>query len=191
MASLAEQQAKWCVIHTYSGYENKVMSDIEKIITNRPDMQDRIFEIKIPTETVTEISDGKEKEYVRKVFPGYVFLKMFFFPKDSDEYNKTWFTIRNIHGVTGFVGPGGSPVALTDKEVANIGLEGVAPAQQHTVELSFSVGDTVCIISGPLEGINGTVESLDNDERTAKILVSMFGQETSVEVDFDQLKVND
>lgn len=175
---MAEQaEAKWYVIHTYSGYENKVMADLEKMVENRG-MQDLVHEMKIPTETVTEIVDGKEKEYVRKVFPGYVFVKMIV----TDD---SWFVVRNIHGVTGFVGPGGKPVPLTDKEVANIGVE------KRTVEVGYAVGDTVKIISGPLEGFEGVVTELDSANNSACVNISMFGRETPVEVELAQLQPND
>ena len=168
-------EAKWYVIHTYSGYENKVMTDLEKMVENRG-MQDLVLEMKIPTETVTEIVDGKEKEYVRKVFPGYVFVKMIV----TDD---SWYVVRNIHGVTGFVGPGSKPVPLTDAEVANIGVE------KRSVEVKYSVGDTVKIINGPLEGFSGVVTELDSGRNYALVTISMFGRETPVEVELNQLSL--
>ena len=170
-------EAKWYVIHTYSGYENKVMTDLEKMVENRG-MQDLVLEMKIPTETVTEITDGgKEKEYVRKIFPGYVFIKMIV----TDD---SWYVVRNIHGVTGFVGPGSKPVPLTDEEVANIGVE------KRSVEVKYSVGDSVKIISGPLDGFSGVVTELDVSKNSACVTISMFGRETPVEVELNQIALD-
>lgn len=176
---MSEQtKARWYVIHTYSGYENKVMTDLEKMVENRG-MQELVQEFRIPTETVTEIQDGKEKEYVRKVFPGYVFVKMIV-------TEESWFVVRNIHGVTGFVGPGSDPVPLTAKEVKNLGIEG-CDAQKRSVEVGFSIGDTVKIISGPLEGFQGVVATLDEGNKRATITISLAGKDTPVDVEINQL----
>ena len=139
--------AKWYVVHTYSGYENKVATNIEKAVENRK-FHDLIGEVKVPTETVTEIKDNKKRDVERKIFPGYVLVKMIM----TDE---SWYAVRNIRGCTGFVGPSSKPVPLTDQEVANLGIE------NHQIEVSYKVGDTVSITEGPLEGFIGTVEELD------------------------------
>ncbi len=167
--------AKWYVVHTYSGYENKVMTDLEKMVENRG-LQDLIFDIAIPTETVTEIKDGKTKEIERKIFPGYVLIKMIV----TDD---SWYVVRNTRGVTGFVGPASKPVPLTDEEVAALGVE------KRTVEVTYSVGDTVNICDGPLEGFSGIVEEIDLDKQQVKVTISMFGRETSAELDLDQLEL--
>ena len=167
-------EARWYVVHTYSGYENKVASDLEKMVENRK-MQDLIMDIRIPTETVTEIKDnGTTKEYERKIFPGYVMIKMIV----TDD---SWYVVRNIHGVTGFVGPGSKPVPLTDEEVASIGVE------KHSVEVGYKVGDTVNIIDGPLSGYSATVTAVDTDAGSVNVNISMFGRETPVELLLDQI----
>ena len=168
-------QARWYVVHTYSGYENKVASDLEIMVENRK-MQDLIMDIKIPTETVTEIKEDKVKEYERKIFPGYVLIKMIV----TDD---SWYVVRNINGVTGFVGPGSKPVPLTDAEVANIGVE------KRSVVFKYSVGDTVEIVDGPLKGFSGTVTEIDNDENCVRVNISMFGRETTAELEFNQIKL--
>ena len=136
---MAENEARWYVVHTYSGYENKVASDLATMVESRG-MQDLIQDIRIPTETVTEIKDDKSREVERKIFPGYVLIKMIV----TDD---SWYVVRNIRGCTGFVGPASKPVPLTDEEVAALGVE------KHSVEVGYSVGDNVKIISGPLEGL--------------------------------------
>ncbi len=171
-------QAKWYVIHTYSGYENKVMTDLEKMVENRG-MTDLIQEMKVPTETVIEIVDGKEKEYVRKFFPGYVFVKMI---KTDD----SWYVVRNIHGVTGFVGPGSDPVPLTEKEVANLEKIG---AKKRNVEVGFSIGDEVQVIEGPFAGRTGIVSEIDAANKRAHITIFGGGKEISVEVLLRQLSL--
>ncbi len=170
-------EAKWYVIHTYSGYENKVMSDLEKMVENRG-MQDLILDIKVPTETVTEIKENKEKQYERKIFPGYVLIKMIV----TDD---SWYVVRNTHGVTGFVGPASKPVPLTDSEVAALGVE------KRTVEVSYKIGDEVKIINGPLEGFTGIVTEIDTARNFVKATISMFGRETSVELELNQLSLAD
>ena len=171
-------EAKWYVVHTYSGYENKVASDLEKMVENRK-MQELILDIKIPTETVTEIKDnGTTKEYERKIFPGYVMVKMIV----TDD---SWYVVRNIHGVTGFVGPGSKPVPLTDAEVAAIGVE------KHSVEVGYKVGDRINIIDGPLSGYSGTVTGVDTDAGSVNVNISMFGRETPAELELDQIALAD
>lgn len=168
------EEAKWYVVHTYSGYENKVASNLEKTVENRQ-LQDLIQEIRVPTEKVVEIKDNKKKEVERKIFPGYVIVKMVL----NDE---SWYVVRNIRGCTGFVGPSSKPVPLTDEEVKNLGVE------IKSVEVSYSVGDSVRIIDGPLEDFVGNVEEIDTDKNYVKVVVSMFGRETPVELELDQVE---
>ena len=169
--------AKWYVIHTYSGYENKVKNDLEKIVENRK-MQDLIFDMKIPTETVTEIKDDKTREVERKIFPGYVLVKMVM----TDE---SWYIVRNTRGVTGFVGPASKPVPLTDEEIAALGME------THVTEVAYAEGDSVQIVAGPLEGFIGIVNSVDIPGNCVCVTVSMFGRETPVELELNQAKLVD
>ena len=170
-------ELRWYVAHTYSGYENKVKANLEKIIENRG-LQDVITDIRIPVEVVKE-ENGKDeegnpivKEVENKIFPSYVLVKM----KMSDA---TWHVVRNIRGVTGFVGPGSKPVPLTDEEVAAIGVE------VKQIRLDYEVGDSVSVKSGPLKGYVGTVEEISEDKKKIKVLVSMFGRETPLELDSD------
>jgi len=170
-----EEEAKWYVVHTYSGYENKVASTLEKYVENRK-MQELIQEIRVPTEKVTEIVDNKRKEVERKIYPGYVLIKMIV----TDD---TWYVVRNTRGVTGFVGPSSSkPVPLSDREVASIGVE------KHTVEVDFAVGDTVKIVDGPLEGFIGQVDTLDAERGQLSVTISMFGRDTPVELELVQVQ---
>ena len=169
------EDAKWYVVHTYSGYENKVGSNLATIVENRS-LQDLIQDIKIPTEMVTEIKDNVKREVERKVFPGYVLVKMVL----NDE---TWHIVRNTRGVTGFVGSGSHPEALTDSEVEALGVE------KRTVEINYGVGDSVRIVEGPLDGFVGTVDELDADKNRVRVTVSMFGRETPVELELDQVEV--
>jgi transcriptional antiterminator NusG len=166
------EDARWYVVHTYSGYENKVASNLEKTVENRQ-LQDLIQEIRVPTELVTEIKDNKKREVERKIFPGYVLVKMAL----TDE---SWYVVRNIRGCTGFVGPSSKPIPLTDEEVAKLGVE------QKTVEVSYNVGDSVRIVDGPLEGFVGVVEEIELDKNRVRVTVSMFGRETPVELELDQ-----
>lgn len=169
------EEAKWYVVHTYSGYENKVMSNLEKVVENRQ-LQDFVKEIRVPTELVTEIrEDGKSKEVERKIFPGYVMIKMIV----TDE---SWYAVRNIRGCTGFVGTTTDPIPLSDEEVARLGVE------KRTVEVSYSVGDSVKIVDGPLDGFIGNVTELDVNAGTVRVIVSMFGRETPVDLDFSQVE---
>ena len=166
-------EAKWYVVHTYSGYENKVASNLEKTVENRQ-LQELIQEIRVPTETVVEITEaGKRKEVERKIFPGYVIVKMIM----TDE---SWYAVRNIRGCTGFVGPSSKPVPLTEEEVERLGIE------QRTVEVSYQVGDSVNIVDGPLEGFIGVVEEMDVSKNRVRVVVSMFGRDTPVELELDQ-----
>ena len=170
-------EARWYVIHTYSGYENKVASNLEKLVENRG-MHDLIQEIRVPTETVVEVKANKQKEVVRKIFPGYVLVKMVM----TDD---SWYVVRNIHGCTGFVGPASKPVPLTDSEVEALGVE------VRSVEVSYGIGDTVKIIDGPLTGFVGNVDELDVEKNHVKVTISMFGRETPVELEIDQVEVLD
>ena len=165
-------EARWYVVHTYSGYENKVATNLEKIVENRK-LHDWIHEITIPTETVTEIKDGVKKETERKLFPGYVLVKMVM----SDE---SWYIVRNTRGCTGFVGPNGKPTPLTEEEVAALGVE------KHEIEITYKVGDMVNIIDGPLENFSGRVDEIDLEKNKVRVTVSMFGRETPVELELDQ-----
>ena len=167
-------ESRWYVVHTYSGYENKVASNLETTVENRQ-LHDLIQEIRVPTETVTEVKDGKQREVERKIFPGYVLVKMVM----TDE---SWYIVRNIRGCTGFVGPTSDPIPLTDAEVARLGVE------QKEVEVSYAVGDSVQIIDGPLEGFVGTVEELDAEKNSVRVMVSMFGRETPVELELNQVE---
>ena len=167
-------EAKWYVVHTYSGYENKVASNLEKTVENH-NLQELIQEVCVPTELVTEVKDNKRREVERKIFPGYVLVKMVL----TDE---SWYVVRNIRGCTGFVGPSSKPIPLTDEEIARLGVE------KKTVEVSYSVGDLVTITDGPLDGFTGTVEEVDLEKGSVRVMVSMFGRETPVELEVDQVE---
>ena len=171
------QTAKWYVVHTYSAYENTVKATIEKTIQSRQ-LQDQILAIAIPMETVTEITEsGVSKTYDRKLYPGYVFVKMVY----SDD---TWHVIRNIRGVSGFVGTSGNdPIPLTEDEVYQMGVE------KREIVVNYAVGDTVRILDGPLTSFTGTVESIEVENNAVNVIVSMFGRETSVEFELDQVEV--
>ncbi len=166
---------RWYVIHTYSGYENKVAQNIEKVVENQG-FQDLIFEVRVPTETVVEYKDDKKREVERKIFPGYVLVKMIL----TDD---SWYVVRNIRGVTGFVGPGSKPIPLTEKEIEDLGVE------MKTVEVDYQVGNNVKIIHGPLEGFIGKVEELDVDKDKVSVTVSMFGRDTLVELQLGQVEL--
>lgn len=171
------EEAKWYVVHTYSGYENKVASNIEKAAENRG-MEDLIVEVRVPTEMITEIKDNKKREVERKIFPGYVLVKMIM----TDE---SWYIVRNTRGCTGFVGPSSKPIPLTEKEVAGLGVE------KRQVEINYKEGDTIRIIDGPMEGFAGLVKELDIEKETVRVVVSMFGRETPVELELDQVQLDD
>ncbi len=170
-------QAKWYVVHTYSGYENKVKADLEKKIKNR-ELEDYFFEIIVPMEEQIEIKDGKRKTNLRKVFPGYVLIKMIV----TDE---SWYIVRNTRGVTGFVGSGADPIPLTDEEIRNMGFDAVP------VNIDYEVNDSVKVINGPLIDFIGIVQEINKEKHKVKVLISMFGRETPVELEFAQVqKVN-
>ncbi|HIT32025.1 MAG TPA: transcription termination/antitermination factor NusG [Candidatus Enterenecus stercoripullorum] len=167
-------ELKWYVAHTYSGYENTVAASIERAVENR-NMHDLITEVSIPLETVTEITENGPKTVERKVFPGYVLVKMVM----TDD---TWHLVRNIRGVTGFVGAANKAIPLTDDEIAALGVE------KHEVVVAYDVGDSVKITDGALESFIGTVEEVDKDRGKVRVVVSMFGRETPVELELDQVE---
>ena len=166
--------ARWYVIHTYSGYENKVKTDLEKMVKNR-ELEDYFFDIIVPMEEQIEIKDGKRKANLKKVFPGYVLIKMIV-------TEETWYIVRNTRGVTGFVGSGTNPIPLTDGEIRNMGFEEVE------VKVDYDVNDSVKVINGPLEGFIGVVQEINKEKGKVKVLVSMFGRETPVELEFSQVQ---
>ena len=168
------ETAKWYVVHTYSGYENAVAAAILKSAENRR-MQDLIFEVNIPMETVTEKTDQGEKTYERKVFPGYVLVKMIL----TDE---SWHLVRNVRGATGFVGSDGKAIPLTEEEIYALGVE------HKEIVVGYGVGDTVKVTDGPLQGFIGTVEELDAEKDLVRVVVSMFGRETPVDLELDQVE---
>ncbi len=176
-------EAKWYVVHTYSGYENKVKTNLEKIIENRK-MSHLIMDIQVPVETVMEIDGEKQKEVDNKIFPSYVLIKMIM----TDE---SWHVVRNIRGVTGFVGPGSKPIALTDDEVKTMGIE--ATEEEKTAEpqikLGFGIGDTVQITGGLLKGSTGIVENITPDCQKVTVTASMFGRDTSIELDVTDVQI--
>ena len=171
------EAAKWYVVHTYSGYENTVKATIEKTVESRQ-LQDQILGVSIPLETVTEITEsGASKTYDRKVFPGYVLVKMVY----SDD---TWHVIRNIRGVTGFVGTSSNdPTPLTEEEVYAMGVE------KKEIVVNYSVGDTVRILDGPLSSFTGKVDAIEVENNSVSVIVSMFGRETPVEFELDMIEV--
>ena len=164
---------KWYVVHTYSGYENKVKTDLEKTIKNR-ELEDYFFDIIVPMEEQIEIKDGKQKTSIKKVFPGYVLIKMIM----TDE---TWYIVKNIKGVFNFVGVGEKPLPLTEKEMQTLGIEDI-------MNLDFEVGDTVRIITEPFYNYTATIEEIFKDKKRVKVKVSMFGRETTVDLEFDQIQ---
>ena len=165
--------AKWYVVHTYSGHENKVKMNIEKIVENRG-MQDLILDIVVPTEDRVEIKNGQRKVKTRKMFPGYVIVKMIV-------TNESWYLVRNTQGVTGFVGHGSEPIPLSNEEVARMGIEKVF------IDLDVEVGDNIRVISGPFEGFMGVVEEITPDKQVLRARISMFGRDTPVELEFGQV----
>jgi transcriptional antiterminator NusG len=166
--------AKWYVLHTYSGYENAVAATIIKAAENRK-MQDLILEVNIPMETVTEITDSQTKTVDRKVFPGYVLIKMIL----TDE---SWHLVRNVRGVTGFVGSANKAIPLSEEEIAALGID------KHEIVVGYEIGSRVKVTDGPLEGFFGTVEEIETDKNRVRVVVSMFGRETPVDLEFDQVE---
>ena len=167
-------QARWYVVHTYSGHENKVKVNIEKMVENR-NMQNLVQEVVVPTEDIVEIKDNQRKIKTKKMFPGYVIIKMVV-------TNESWYLVRNTQGVTGFVGHGSEPIPLTDEEVARMGIEKVR------IELDVKVGETVRVVNGPFESFMGTVEEIDKDKQVLVVKISMFGRDTPVELEFAQVE---
>jgi len=168
------QEPRWYVVHTYSGYENKVKTDLEKTIKNR-ELEDFFFDIVVPMEEQIEIKDGKRKTNLKKVFPGYVLIKMIV-------TEESWYIVRNTRGVTGFVGSGTDPIPLTNEEIRNMGFE------MTVVNVDYDVNDTVRVVNGPLASFIGTVQEINKEKNKVKVLVSMFGRETPVELEFSQVE---
>ena len=166
-------KARWYVVHTYSGHENKVKVNIEKMVENRG-MQDLILEIVVPTEDRVEIKNGEKKIKTKKMFPGYVIIKMVV-------TNESWYLVRNTQGVTGFVGHGSDPIPLTDEEITRMGIEKVF------IDLDVKPGDTVRVISGLFEGFMGEVLEVNKEKQVLTVRVSMFGRDTPVELEFGQV----
>lgn len=171
------EEAKWYVVHTYSGYENKVKANIEKIIENR-NMQDQIMEVLVPLQNSVEIKNEVKKVVQRKVFPGYVLIKMIM----NDD---TWYVVRNTRGVTSFVGPGSKPVPLTEDEILSMGIE--IPGTVEVLEVS--VGENVKVISGPFEGSIGWIKEINRNKHTVVVKLAVFERETPVELNFNQIQV--
>ncbi len=169
-----EIQPKWYVVHTYSGYENKVKTDLEKTIKNR-ELEEFFFDIVVPMEEQIEIKDGKRKTNLKKVFPGYVLIKMIV-------TEESWYIVRNTRGVTGFVGSGADPIPLTDEEIRNMGFE------DAQINIDYDVNDTVRVTNGPLLDFVGIVQEINKEKHKVKVLVSMFGRETPVELEFSQVQ---
>ena len=167
-------EANWYVVHTYSGYENKVKANIEKTIENR-NLQEEILEVRVPMQDVMEMKNGVRKTVQKKMFPGYVLINMVM----NDD---TWYVVRNTRGVTGFVGPGSKPVPLTDEEMASMGLKVDAP------NVPFNIGDSVVVKSGVWEDTTGIVRQIDHQNRTVTINIDMFGRETPVEISFNDVE---
>ena len=169
-------EARWYVVHTYSGYENKVATDLATMVESRG-MQDLIQDIKIPTEIVTEIKDDTTREVERKIFPGYVLIKMIV-------TNDSWYVVRNIRGCTGFVGPGSKPVPLTDAEMKSMGL-----MREAELTVDFSVGDTATIVSGAFEGAQGIISAINLHKQVVTVNIELLGRETPVEISFTDVRV--
>ena len=168
------ERARWYVVHTYSGYENKVKVNLEKTIENR-NLQELIFDMQVPMEEVVEIKDGKKKITLKKIFPGYVLIKMLM----TDD---SWYVVRNTRGVTGFVGPGSKPVPLSDDEVFSMGII------EKQISIELVVGENIRIVSGPLENFVALIQEINLEKHKIKALVNMFGRETPIELDFKQVE---
>jgi transcriptional antiterminator NusG len=168
------ENAKWYVVHTFSGYEKKVQANLQKSIENRG-MQDLILEVQVPMEEVIETKGDEKRAVMRKTYPGYVIVKMLM----TDE---SWYVIRNTRGVTGFVGPGSKPVALTEAEILGMGVE------RRVVEINFAAGDSVRVCEGPLADFVGVVDEINMEKQLVRVIVSMFGRETPVELEFSQIE---
>ena len=168
------EEAKWYVVHTYSGYENAVAAAVMKAAENRK-MTDLIREVNIPMETVTEFTDNGEKTVERKVFPGYVLVKMIM----TDD---SWHLVHNVRGATGFVGSDGKAIPLTEQEILDLGVE------HREIVVGYAVGDSVKVVDGPLSGFIGTVDELEPEKDRVRVVVSMFGRETPVDLELDQVE---
>ena len=167
-------KTNWYVVHTYSGYENKVKANIEKTIENRK-LQDQILEVSVPLQDVVEVKNGVKKKVQKKMFPGYVLLNM-------EMNDDTWYVVRNTRGVTGFVGPGSKPVPLTDLEMKSMGIK------KDDVVIDFELGDAVEVISGVWENTTGIIKQINTHKQIVTISVDMFGRETPVEISFTDIK---
>ena len=167
-------EPRWYVVHTYSGYENKVKTDLEKTVKNR-ELEEYFFDIVVPMEEQIEIKDGKRKANLKKVFPGYVLIKMIV-------TEETWYIVRNTRGVTGFVGSGTDPIPLTDEEIRAMGFE------EATINVDYDVNDSVRILQGAFKDSIGTVQKIDKEKHKVKVLISMFGRETPVELEFSHIQ---
>ena len=169
---------RWYVVHTYSGYENKVKTNMEKRIESM-EVSDKIFRVEVPTEEVTEVKNGKTRTVERKIFPGYVLVQMIM-------TDHSWYVVRNTPGVTGFVGPGSRPVPLEDHEVDN--LLGEAELEDVVLKVSYEVGEVVVVTDGPFKNFSGVIEEVSAPRQRLKVRVSMFGRNTPLELDFNQVK---
>lgn len=167
-------EANWYVVHTYSGYENKVKANIEKTIENRH-LEDQILEVRVPMQDVVEMKNGAKKQVSKKLFPGYVLINMVM----NDD---TWYVVRNTRGVTGFVGPGSKPVPLTDEEMLPLGIS------NENVVIDFAVGDSVVVIGGVWKDTVGMIQSINENKQCVTINVDLFGRETPVEISFTEIK---
>ena len=168
-------EAKWYVVHTYSGYENKVKANIEKTIENNKHLAEQILEVRVPMEEVVEVKNGVKKTVQRKLFPGYVLLNM-------DMNDDTWYVVRNTRGVTGFVGPGSKPVPLTEAEMKPLGIK------SESISVDFAEGDSIAVVAGVWKDTVGVVQKIDHNKQTATINVELFGRETPVEISFAEVR---
>ena len=168
-------EAKWYVVHTYSGYENKVKANIEKTIENNKHLAEQILEVRVPLQDVIEMKNGARKTVQKKMFPGYVLLNM-------EMNDDTWYVVRNTRGVTGFVGPGSKPVPLTEAEMKPLGLK------TENVSIDFAEGDSISVVAGIWKDTIGVVQKLDYSKQTATINVELFGRETPVEISFAEVR---
>ena len=168
-------EAKWYVVHTYSGYENKVKANIEKTIENNKHLAEQILEVRVPLEEVVEVKNGVKKTVQRKLFPGYVLLNM-------DMNDDTWYVVRNTRGVTGFVGPGSKPVPLTEAEMKPLGIK------SDNISVDFAEGDSIAVVAGVWKDTVGVVQKMDHNKQTATINIELFGRETPVEISFAEVR---
>jgi len=168
-------EAKWYVVHTYSGYENKVKANIEKTIENNKHLAEQILEVRVPMEEVVEVKNGVKKTVQRKLFPGYVLLNM-------DMNDDTWYVVRNTRGVTGFVGPGSKPVPLTEAEMKPLGIK------TDNISVDFAEGDSIAVVAGVWKDTVGVVQKMDHSKQSVTINVELFGRETPVEISFAEVR---